>query len=124
MTFREAALTAATMIALLRHRLFAVLTAFMLLGGLGHQVAERFSAQPCVETSACCDRHGGDESPKEGQDGKSCNHALCCHSIVALMDTTHPVVIGIVAREDRIAERFERPPGVDPAEIEHPPQLA
>ncbi len=112
------------MIALLRHRLLAVLTAFMLLGGLGHQVMERFSAQPCVEIDACCDHHGSDETPKDGHDGKTCNHALCCHNIVALVESTAPVVIGIVATEGRIAERSERPPGVDPAEIEHPPQLA
>lgn len=112
------------MTVLLRHRLFAILMAFLLLGGLGHQVIERFSVQPCVEIDVCCDHHGGDETPKDGQEGKACNHALCCHSIVALIESTAPVVIGIVATEDRIAERSERPAGVDPAEIEHPPQLA
>jgi hypothetical protein len=113
------------MIPLLRQRLLAVFTVLALLGGLAHQIAERFSAEPCVETAACCDRHGGDEPAKEGQqDGKACNHALCCHSIVAVVETAAPVVVGVVATEDRIAERSERPPGVDPADIEHPPQLA
>ncbi len=112
------------MIHLLRHRLLAVLTVLAVLGGLAHQVHERFATHHhCAETDECCDSHDGSESPAPDHHGKPCDHALCSHSIVALVESPAPTLTRTWINGARIPERFTQPPEVDPVDIDHPPQL-
>jgi len=112
------------MLRLCRHTLFAVLTVLTVLLGLTHQIGERFHTHHhCATAETCGDEHH-QESPAPSHHEKPCDHALCAHSLLALLDSPAPSLIRVWVEAPRVADPFQRPPGVDPAEIEHPPQLA
>lgn len=106
----------------LRHSVFAVLTACAILCGLGHQIAERFAMHH--HCAAVAERgEPGDDAPPAPDHEKPCGHPLCAHSIVAAMgETANAVPLASVAAR-AVPEICEYPPRVEPAEIEHPPQL-
>lgn len=110
------------MFRLCRHSLLAVVTALAVLCGFAHQVHERFAMHHhCAETEECCD-HRGDSHPPD-HEGKPCDHALCSHSILALLDSPAPTLVRAWAMGANVPDLFLRPPGVEPADIDHPPQL-
>jgi len=109
---------------LLRHRLLTALAVLAVLGGFTHQVLERFSAHHhcAAEVSDCCshERHDDDSAPADG----GCNHLLCHHSVVAVIDHASaqmPIAFTLV---EMLATDAGSAPDVDPAEIDHPPQLS
>jgi hypothetical protein len=113
------------MIDLFRNHLLAALAALPVLCGMAHQVHDRFAMHHhCVEMEACCEHHEGDEPSAPGHDSKGCDHALCCHSIVALVDSPAPALIRAWIAGSNVPDLFLHPPGVEPGDIEHPPQLA
>lgn len=112
------------MFRLFRHSLLAVLTVCMLLCGLGHELADRFEMHShCAIDETCCEEQQSDRESTPDEDGKSCDHALCAHHVAALMESPPSGVIRSWVAEARVVDRFLRPPGVDPADIDHPPQL-
>lgn len=122
MTLLRAGASERAMFRLCRHQLLAVLTVFAVMCGFAHQVEGRFTLHHhCAETDACCDHRSDSHSPEH--DDQPCDHALCSHSILALVESPAPALIRAWTLEARAAERAVHPPGVEPAEIEHPPQL-
>jgi hypothetical protein len=112
--------------ALFRDPLLAVFTVLALAFGAFHQIESRYSehshCEPCLP-----DNHGGeeDEPAKNSSDHRSSSeHLWCCHHAAAVLDlfklsvAPRGVVVGIPADAGRHG------PERDPAEIEHPPQLA
>lgn len=111
------------MFRLCRHTLLAVLTVLAVLCGLAHQIHDRFAMHHhCVETDACCDHRGDQHSPDH--EGKACDHAMCAHSMAALAESPAQILFRSWIAVASTPEFSQRPPVVDPAEIDHPPQLA
>lgn len=122
LTHRRPGASSRAMFCLCRRHLLAVLTVLAVLCGFAHQVHERFEIHHhCVETDACCDHRDDSHSPDH--QGQPCDHALCSHSIVALLDSPAPVLIRTWVAGSAMPDLCLRPPGVEPADIEHPPQL-
>jgi hypothetical protein len=112
------------MFRLCRHTLLAVLTVIAVLCGLAHQISDRFQTHHhCAMAEECCDQHH-EESPAHNHHEKPCDHAMCAHSVLALLESSTPNLIRVWVEGPRVAEPYQRPPGVEPADIEHPPQLA
>lgn len=105
-----------------RRQILAVLTVLAVLCGMAHQVHERFEMHHhCAETDECCDHRNNSHSPEHPD--QPCDHALCSHSIVALLESPAPVLIRAWVADAAMPDFFLHPPAVEPAEIEHPPQL-
>lgn len=110
------------MVRLFRHHLIAVFTVLAVLCGLAHQAHDRFEMHHHGgETDACCDHRGASHSPDH--EGKACDHAMCAHSIAALVESPAPLLICAWVVSADVPDFFLHPPGVEPADIEHPPQL-
>jgi hypothetical protein len=106
-----------------QHRLLALVVALAVLGGFAHLVLERFTEhRHCEVVSADCSdqTQEGDRTPHDG----GCNHLLCHHTLLAVTELSAaslPVVMPGAALPD-LGSGFT--PDTEPAEIEHPPQLA
>lgn len=110
------------MLSLCRHHLLAVFTVFAVLCGFAHQVEARFEMHHHCEMGTCGEQRGDSTLP-DHQD-KACDHALCAHSILALVESPAPVIDRAWTVEAHAGERAVQPPEMDPAAIDHPPQLA
>ncbi len=100
-----------------------MLVALALLGGLTHLVLERFTAHRHCEIASqdCSDRAPeGGSAPQDG----GCNHWLCHHTLLALTELSAaslPIATPTATLPD-LGSGFA--PDVEPAAIDHPPQLA
>ena len=108
---------------LFRHRLLTVLAVLAVLGGFAHQVLERFSMHHHCEIELS--HNGSHEHPSDDSaPGDGCNHFLCHHSVLAVIDHASvqaPLVFTLV---EMLATDAGSAPDVEPATIDHPPQLS
>ena len=111
-----------------RQSLLAVFAVLLVLVGLGHQAAGRFTAHVHeVAVAECCaavESTEHDDHSSSPESHKACDHALCCHGTLAWVES--PVLLpkrGWIELAHEV-EAGSRPPEAEPLGIDHPPQLS